>query len=466
MKKSKIVLLVSTILVFILASSFDFPRFRREKFQHVRLNRHHIHSLNSGQPPKSKTRRYAEDRIIVKFKPTISIQSIDTMISAYQAKEIKRIPELDMYLLRISEHSSVEETVHAMSLNPDVAHVSPDYRTFITAVPQPTDSLFDKQYCLYNSGQLVGNPPVQGTARADIKALEAWEETKGDNQVVIAVIDTGIDFDHPDLSNAESLEKISSDGYDFAGEDDDPTDDNGHGTFVSGLIAAKTDNGEGIAGVNWNSKILPIKAVEADGSGYVSWLIDAVIYAADNGADVISMSLGFSLSPFEEVPDLENALKYAFDKGIVIVASAGNEGSGVLYPAAYDEYCIAVAASDNNDERASWSNTGPEVDVAAPGVDVVGPVPTWFPELVWGEFTADPYAYADGTSAAAAVVSGFASLIKSAKPWLTPSQIMDIVRYSADDVNSEIHPGKDDYMGYGRINMEIALVPIEITGSK
>ena len=466
MKKSKILLFVSTILVFILFSSFDFPRFRRERNQHVRFNRHHIHSLNSGQPLKSGNRRYADDRVIVKFKPTLSIQSIDTAISAYKAKEIKHIPELDIYLLEIPEHSSVEETVYAMSLNPDVAHVSPDYETHITAVPQPSDSLFDLQYCLYNTGQLVGNPPVQGKPRADIKALEAWEEAKGDNQVVIAVIDTGIDFDHPDLANTPDVEKISSDGYEFAYDDDDPTDDNGHGTFMSGLIAAKTNNGEGIAGVSWNSKILPIKAMESDGRGYESTLIKAIIYAADNGADVISLSVGITLGPFEEIPELEAAVKYAFDKGIVIAASAGNEGPSVVYPAAYDDYCIAVAATDNKDERPTWSNFGPEVDVAAPGVDVIGPVPTWYPGLVWGDFTAPPYAYGDGTSASAAIVSGFVALIKSAKPWLEPEQIMDIVRYSADDINADEHPGRDDYIGYGRINMELALVPIKITGSK
>ena len=125
-----------------------------------------------------------------------------------------------------------------------------------------------------------------------------------------------------------------------------------------------------------------------------------------------------------------------------------------------------MAATDNKDERPTWSNFGPEVDVAAPGVDVIGPVPTWYPGLVWGDFTAPPYAYGDGTSASAAIVSGFVALIKSAKPWLEPEQIMDIVRYSADDINADEHPGRDDYIGYGRINMELALVPIKITGSK
>ena len=460
MKKSKILLLVSIIFVFFLSSSFDFPRFRKEKPSHLRMHRYNILPLNNGQPFRIGERRYAPDRVIVKFKPTLSIQSIKTTLNAYQAQKIKRIPVLDIYLLGVPQDSSVEETVYALSLNPDVDYVSPDYKTYVTAVPKPSDNFFNWQYCLFNEGQEIGLPGPQGKSRADIRALEAWEETKGNEQVIIAVIDTGIDFDHPDLEG-----KIISGGFDFVNDDNDAADDNGHGTFVSGLAAAKSNNGVGIAGVSWNSKILPIKAVESDGAGFVSWLTEAVSYAADNGADVISMSLGFSLEPNEEAPALEEALQYAYAKGIVIVASAGNEGSGVLYPAAYDDYCIAVAATDYSDIRASWSNFGPEVDVAAPGVKLVSLVPTWFPGLEWGDFTIPPYAFADGTSASAAVVSGFVALIKSAKPWLEPKQIMDIVRFSADDVNAAENPGQDDYLGYGRINMELALVPIKITGS-
>jgi subtilisin family serine protease len=178
------------------------------------------------------------------------------------------------------------------------------------------------------------------------------------------------------------------------------------------------------------------------------------------------MSLGFALGPGEEVPSLEEALEYAHANGVVCVAAAGNEGSSVLYPAAYDEYCLAVAATNYNDSIPYWSNFGPEVDVAAPGLKIVGPVPTWFPGLIWNDFTLPPYGFGDGTSASTAIVSGFAALIKSLKPWLEPDEIMNIIRFSADDVNAEEHPGKDDFIGYGRINMEKALVPIELTRSK
>jgi subtilisin family serine protease len=464
MKKSRIVLLVSTIFIFLFFSSFDFPRFRKQKPGHQRTHRYRIHSINHGQSYRIGEERYSPDRVLVKFNPSLSVKTIDSTIDAYQAKKIKRIPNLDIYTLEVSPHSTVEETVYALSMNPDVAHVSPDYKIYITAVPKPTDNFFNWQYALYNEGQEIGFFGPSGKSRADIKALEAWEETKGDDQVVIAVIDTGIDFNHPDLANTDDEEKILDNGHDFVNDDSDPSDDQGHGTFVSGLAAAKSNNGEGIAGVNWHSKILPLKVVDTDGSGYVSWLVDAIRYAVDNGANVISMSLGFSLGPDEEVPSLEEALNYAYARGLVAVASAGNEGADVLYPAAYDN-CIAVAATDYNDSTPSWSNSGPEVDVAAPGLRIVGPVPTWVPELIWQDFTLPPYGFGDGTSASAAIVSGFVSLILSAKPWLEPDEVKDILRFSAEDTNASEHPGKDDHQGYGRVDMATAILALIITGS-
>lgn len=473
MKKSKTAFLVSIIFVFFFSSSFDFPRFRKQKPHFQKMHRYRIPSLQLGQSPRLGEERFVPDQVLVTFKPTLSTQTVKTTIHAYQARIIDRIPAFGIYLLEVSPHSSVEETVYALMLNPDVAHVSPNYKTYVTAVPKPTDNYFNWQYTLYNEGQEIGSHGPQGKSRADIKALEGWEETTGDEQVVIAVIDTGIDFDHPDLANTDKVEKISPYGYDFENDDNDPSDDHGHGTFVSGLIAAKSNNGEGIAGVNWNSKILPLKAVGSDGTGDVLALIKAIEYAVEDGkgdlgdelnpVDVISMSLGFALGAGESVPQLEDAIKYAHENGVVCVASAGNEGAGVLYPAAYDAYCLAVAATDYNDSRVSWSSFGPEVDVAAPGLKIIGPVPTWYPGLIWNDFTIPPYGFGNGTSASAAIVSGFVSLIKSLKPWLSPDEIMNILRYSADDVNAGEYPGMDDFVGHGRINMEKALVPIKLT---
>ncbi len=462
MKKSKIFLLASIVFVFFFSLSFDHHRFRQQKSDYVRTERQRIRFLHSRQSFRNGERHYASDRILVKFNPTLPDHTIETTINAYQLKKIKQIPELDIYVLKVPEHSAVEETIYALSLNPDVAHAAFDHKTYIMAIPKPTDNFFNWQYYLFNEGQEIGFPGPRGKDRADIKALEAWEETKGDEQVTIAVIDTGIDFDHPDL-----LGKTVSRGYDFANDDNDAVDDHGHGTFVSGLAAANTNNGIGIAGVSWNSKILPVKSIDTTGFGRESWLVQAIIYAVDNGADVILMSLGFiDLGPGEVLPLVEDALEYAYENGIVCVASAGNEGSSVIYPAASDKYCIAVAATDYNDNRPYWSNFGPEVDVAAPGVRIIGPVPAWFYDEEDYDFIPEPYGYGRGTSASAAIVAGFVALIKSIKPWLEPDEIMDVIRFSADDVNADEYPGLDEFLGYGRINMEKALIPLKITGSK
>ena len=154
---------------------------------------------------------------------------------------------------------------------------------------------------------------------------------------------------------------------------------------------------------------------------------------------------------------LKDALENAYQKGVFIAAAAGNDTGPVIYPAAYDDYVLAVAATDYNDNRTTWSNFGPQIDVAAPGKEILSCVPTW--RFGQGSF---PYGYGSGTSASVSHVSGLAALIKSIKPWLSPKDIMNIIRYTADDINQNEHPGLDEYIGYGRINMEKALVPVKI----
>jgi subtilisin family serine protease len=287
------------------------------------------------------------------------------------------------------------------------------------------------------------------TAGADIKATLAWDETQGDANTVIAIVDTGVDMSHAELKN-----KVVSKGYDFVNGDSDATDDNSHGTWVAGIAAAETNNNEGIAGVAWSCKVLPVKVMDADGNGYYDQLIEGIIWAADHGAKVINISAGGDADD----PSLKAACKYAYDKNVVVVAAAGNDGTSVSYPAAYDDYVLAVAATDYNDARASFSNPGPQVDVAAPGVWILGPAPQWY--VGPGNL---PYFFGSGTSGASPEVAGLAALLFSHKPWLTQKQIMDIIRYTADDVNKAQKPGQDDDIGYGRINMERALVPYKLT---
>lgn len=391
--------------------------------------------------------RYAADRVLVRFKLDVADVYAEGLLRSYGFSSVRKIPQIGVYSVRTAPGVSVAETLAMLRRNGDVEQARPDYRARLADTPN--DTYFMRyQYNLRNRGTILDISDTfqpQTTAGADIKATTAWDVVKGDPEVVIAILDSGVDRTHPDLAA-----KVVSPGRDFANNDDDATDDHWHGTHVAGIAAADTDNGEGIAGVAWNCKILPVKVTEADGTGFYSWIIDGIIWATDQGAEVINLSLG---GDFDD-PFLEDACKYAFDRGVVLVASAGNDAAAVSYPAAYDSYVLAVAATDYNDEVADFSNFGPQVDIAAPGVYILGPAPQWFV----GEGYL-PYLFASGTSQAAPHVSGMAALIRSLKPELQPAEIMKIIRYSADDVNASVDHGRDDHIGYGRINMERALAP-------
>jgi len=404
-------------------------------------------ALRVERPAPGRRLRASADRVLLRFRPDIPQAYAEGLLQLYGFTAVRRIPRIGVYSVRTSAGVSVSETLAMLRRNPDIETAGPDHRARLAATPN--DAYFlNYQYNLRNRGGILDisndiRPTI--TAGADIKATPAWDETTGDPEVVIAIIDSGVDMTHPELSA-----KVVSSGRDFANDDDDATDDNWHGTHTAGVAAADTDNGEGIAGVAWNCKILPVKVTEADGTGYYSWIIDGIIWATDQGADVINLSLGGDADD----PFLEDACKYAFDRGVVIAAAAGNDASSVLYPAAYDDYVLAVAATDYNDEPADFSNFGPEVDVAAPGVYILGPAPQWF---VGKGYL--PYLFASGTSEATPHVAGMAALIKSLKPGLRAAEIMNIIRYTADDVNPSTFPGRDDHIGYGRINMERALAP-------
>jgi len=393
-------------------------------------------------------RGYASDRVMVRFRPEVDATYAETTLKSYGFPAVRRIGHGGVYSVRTAAGSTVAQTLFMLRRNPDIDLARPDYRVRLADVPN--DPYFqDYQYNLRNRGGILDISPdlqLPMTAGADIKATTAWDSIKGDASTIIAIVDTGVDMTHPDLAD-----KIVSTGHDFANDDDDATDDVWHGTHVAGIAAADTNNNVGIAGVAWNCRILPVKVTDATGEGYYSWIIDGITWAADNGAKVINVSLGGDVAD----PLLEDACKYAHDKGVVIVAAAGNSGTlGVSYPAAYDSYVLAVAASDYNDTIASFSSYGPEVDVAAPGVWILAPAPQWY---VGDGYL--PYLFASGTSMASPHVAGLAALIRSAKPDLSVDDLMKVIRYTADDVNKSVFPGRDDHAGYGRINMARALVP-------
>jgi thermitase len=400
-----------------------------------------------GLVPRSRFRGYAADRVLVRFKPEIGDAYADAVLKVYEFPFVHRIPGIGAYAVQVPAGATVPETLALLRRNPDVELARPDYPARLADVPN--DPYFQAyQYALSNRGGILNVSPdirPQMTAGADIKAVDAWTVTKGDAGTIIAILDTGVDKTHPDLAG-----KVL-DGYDFANDDNDAADDVWHGTHVAGIAAAGTNNSIGTAGVAWDCSILPVKVTDANGDGYYSWIIDGIIYAADHGAAVINISLGGNVDD----PLLKQACQYAHDKGVVIAAAAGNDGTlGVLYPAAYDEAVLAVTASDYNDAVTSFSSYGPEVDVAAPGMWILGPAPQWY--VGAGNL---PYVFGTGTSMASPHVAGMAALLKSAKPDLGADDLMKLIRYTADDINKTVYPGRDDHAGFGRINMARALTP-------
>ncbi len=391
---------------------------------------------------------FQPDQVSAKEMTPGSAQSI--LLAQYRShiQSIKKDRWNDFYIVETYPGTALTSLKDQLQQDPLVDAVSYDYYATITA--KPDDSFFAYQYALENTAQLyLPSLLLSGKTGCDIKAINGWDWTTGSDTVIIAVIDTGVAGNHEDLSG-----KLVP-GYNFVAGKVDASDDHGHGTMVASIIAASSNNGKGMAGVAWNSKIMPIKSVESNGLAAYTSIAAGMNFAADNGAQVLNLSLGGFAASFI----LEDACKYAYDKGCVIVAATGNQGiAGVLYPAAYDDYCLAVSATDAFDEVTSWSNYGPQVDVAAPGDRVFG---CYFDPAEPNNL--HTYVWASGTSFSTPYVAGAAALVLGYKSSLTPSQVMDIIKYTADDVNKAVHPGIDSFIGYGRLNLERLLGPYELS---
>jgi subtilisin family serine protease len=334
----------------------------------------------------------------------------------------------------------------------------------------PNDEYFPYQWHLHNTGQFGGTPD------ADINAPEAWEITAGDPNIVVAIVDTGVDSNHPDLVN-----NLVS-GYDVYGNDDLPEPVVGnhrdaHGTACAGLVAAEGNNDIGVVGVAWKCKVMPIR----DGTGsFVSVADGAEGYrwAAANGADILNYSTGFNNPKpilYSAIVDITKPGGIGRNgKGCVILASSYNDGASVRYPAAYPEV-IAVGATDCNDAHWHYSNYGPELEIVTPsgaGREIADDPDRWSKEKtmllstdIVGQtgFSSHPsykysneldYSFFSGTSASCPVAAGVAALILSIEPELTNEEVRHFLCRSATDLGE---PGRDDYYGWGRIDARAAL---------
>ncbi|MDO9556029.1 MAG: S8 family serine peptidase [Coriobacteriia bacterium] len=323
----------------------------------------------------------------------------------------------------------VEELSHL----PGVASVEPDHHVQIAW--EPNDPY-------YTSGDQWAYSRIQGPS--------AWDVERGENSVVVAVIDTGADLTHPDL--AGQLDVVNDRNFTVPSTATTYTvaaDDHGHGTHVAGIVAAATNNGVGVAGTAPGVRILPLKVMDASGNGDSSAVVAAVDYATSVGVDVINLSLAITGGGQSAV--LEAAIQDATAAGVVVVAASGNAGtSGVFYPAAYPE-CIAVGATGRADARATYSNYGAALDVVAPGGE--GNQVDSILSTYWSSGTST-YAYAQGTSMATPFVSGAVALLRSYAPAATGADIRSAIELSAKDLDSA---GFDVYTGHGLLQLRNAL---------
>lgn len=370
------------------------------------------------------------------------ISSLDILNRKYGVQKLERLfPDIEpgdydaieegldgIFKVVMPKETDLIAMISDYEADPHIEYAEGNLIIEIFAKNVPNDPKFKKQWALDNKKD------------TDIDAPEAWKIEKGKKDLLIAVIDTGVNYMHEDLDDGRVRIDI---GKDFVNEDEDPMDDNGHGTYCAGIISANTDNKIGVAGVCWNCSILPIKTLDEDGEGSADQGAKGIKYAADKKAKILNMSWAVKAGKGCS-KTIAKTINYAWKKGCLLIAAAGNDSHKELlgYPASSPRV-VAVGATNKNDKRAKFSNQGEGLDVVAPGDKILG---LWLGN--------SSYKKKKGTSAAAPHVSGVAGLILSYRPKLKAGQVWWILQHSADDLGD---PDWDKEYGWGRINALNAL---------
>jgi thermitase len=341
------------------------------------------------------------------------------------------IPQIGVYRLVLAPGISMDDAAAFLQGLPGVRYVEPNYLYY--AVATPNDPGYSRQWAL---------PKIQANL--------AWDIWQPQSPRYIAIIDTGIDYNHSDLVN--KFRRLSNGqiyGYNLLNNTTNANDDNGHGTHCAGIAAAEINNGIGVAGIagwrpglsgyNQYVQLMPVKVLDANGSGTLTNVARGITWAADNGAHVLSMSLGGSSG----AQSLSDAVNYAWTRGCLIVAAAGNGGSSSPQYPAYYTNCIAVAATDSSDTLTYFSQYGSWVDIAAPGAGI------------YSTYRGNSYATLDGTSMACPHVSGAAALVWSHAPSLTNQQLRSILETNVDPYQP--YAGRTIAPNAGRLNVYRAL---------
>ncbi|MGC9521466.1 MAG: S8 family serine peptidase [Anaerolineae bacterium] len=398
-------------------------------------------SGNAPERPDAQP-RYKPEEILVAFEaiepasgptPEAHSATIAALLKTHRATQVGTVFGSEVQVWRVPRGNELSVS-RALSEHPAVRYAEPNY--IYSAFAAPNDPGFASQWAFLK-----------------IRAPQAWDIGMGSSTLTIAIIDTGIDSNHPDLAS-----KVVS-GYDFIDGDNAALDLNGHGTHVAGIAAAATNNGVGVVGMAWGTKIMPLRVLDAKGDGNSADVAAAVDWARMNGAKIINLSLGGS----ERSETLQDAINRAHNAGLLVVAAMGNGPTSTpYYPAAYTNV-MAVAATDINDGKAPYSNTGAHCDIAAPGGALFGCHSSYgiYSTLpIYEVYLTNPasgltctyyreYDYMQGTSQAAPFVSGLAALLWSLDPSLTPDEVQTTIQATAVDLGDK---GWDSVFGHGRID--------------
>ncbi|MBM7094567.1 peptidase S8 [Bacillus sp. H-16] len=387
-----------------------------------------------SEPTKELDTPFKQGEVVVRIKDGADAKAL---AEAHQAALLHK--EGNDCLFRDSSRST-DQLVSEFAADPGVIFAEPNY-----SVEKQTSFHKKRSHpALENKPSLFEPQQQEGKAPNDelydpyqwnleqITIEEGWQITSGNAEIPIAIIDSGVDPEHVDLED-----KITG-GYNAFEDNGNYYDEHGHGTHVAGVAAAITNNVEGIAGVSWENPILAVKALDANAEGNSFSIAEAIRWSVDNGARVINMSLGDS----HDSEVMRDAVRYAYEQDVVLIAASGNEAVETpMYPAAYPEV-FTVAALDPEGQRAAFSNFGTHVDVSAPG------------EHIPSTYIGNEYVAMSGTSMASPHVAGLAGLILSINPGLSNEEVYDIMRNSCDDIGNS---GFDAYTGHGVINVTRAI---------
>ncbi len=384
---------------------------------------------------------FVAGEVLVRFRAGVLANTVASAPARYDAAYVRSLYNSPVQLWRVPQGQELA-LIERLQADPDVEYAEPNY--VYHAYVSPNDLYYGDQW-----------------AHTRMQSPAAWDIITGTTTIVIAILDSGIDETHPDLAG-----KIVA-GYDTTVNppDADPHDLHGHGTHVAGIAAAVTNNGVGVAGMNWLARIMPVRVLNEQGSGSNASITDGITWACDHDAKVLSLSLG---GPTRS-QSMQDAINAAYADGCLVVAAMGNDNSSaVAYPAAYTNV-VAVSATGPTDTKASYSSYGSHCDIAAPGGDmgylhdpagILSTMPTYGVWMTDHYGYSTSYDYLNGTSQATPYVSGLASLIWSVNSTLTPAQVQNIIQSTAVDLGAT---GWDQVYGWGRINALAAVQAAQAT---